>query len=306
MNPRPSVLSFLALCLITVASGSAQTAPPAHLAESTEAGFFAKMRALEVRHGGKLGVAAIDTANRQLLQHRGDERFAVCSTSKMLLAGAVAARVDRGEEIWDTKIAYEKADLREWAPVTGKPENLDAGQMTVSDLCAAAMQWSDNTAANLLLEEIDGPAEVTRFLRSIGDQITRLDRTEPELNTNLPDDPRDTTTPAATIATMEKILLADALSPASRKRVTDWMLGNRTGDKRIRAAMEPAWKTGDKTGTGENGAVNDVAIVMPPGRKPLLIVVFYTGSDATPEQRDQVIADAGKVVRHALFPDKAR
>jgi beta-lactamase class A len=295
MNFRSALLPILAFCLISAA-------PRAAAVE----GFAAKIQTLEARHGGKLGVAAIDLADRRMVSHRGGERFALCSTFKLLLAAAVAARVDRGEETWEKPVAYATADLLDWSPVTGQAEHVSAGEMTVAELCAAAMQWSDNTAANLLLKEIGGPAEVTRFLRATGDSVSRLDRTEPDLNTNLPDDPRDTTTPAAMLATMEKILAGDALSPASRERVTGWMLGNRTGDKRIRAAMDPVWKTGDKTGTGENGAANDVAFVQLPGRKPLLIAVYYTGAAATPAQRDQVIADAAKAVREALVSGRDR
>lgn len=304
MNLLLSAALNLVFCVISAPPAAAQTAAPAPPAETVDAGFSAKIQVLEARHGGSLGVAALDLADRRLVSHRAGERFAMCSTFKLLLAAAVAARVDRGEESWEKSVSYGKSDLLEWSPITGKAEHVSAGKMSVADLCAAAMQWSDNTATNLLLKDIGGPAEVTRFLRATGDKVTRLDRSEPELNTNLPDDPRDTTTPAAMVATMEKILLGDALSPASRKRITGWMLENRTGDKRIRAAMDPAWKTGDKTGTGRNGAANDIAIVSPPGRKPLLIAIYYTGAEATPGQRDQVIADAAKAVREAFVPDR--
>lgn len=263
--------------------------------------FTRSIRALEERHGGRIGVAALDTADRRLLSHRGDEKFAMCSTFKFPLAAAVAARIDAGEERWDRKITYGEKDLLTHAPVARKPENLRAGAITVEDCCAASIQWSDNTTANLLLATIGGPAGLTRHFRSLGDASSRLDRIEPALNENRDDDPRDTTTPEAMVTTMEKILLGGSLSPESRKRLADWLVDNRTGDKRLRAAMDPKWKTGDKTGTGENGAVNDIAIVWPGGDKPpWLIAVYYTGSKATPEQREKVVAEAGGIVRRSF------
>jgi beta-lactamase class A len=259
---------------------------------------------LESRHGGRLGVAALDLGERTSFSHRGGERFAMCSTFKFLLAAAVAARVDAGDEHWDRKIPYGKKDLIPWTPVTGKEENLKAGAMTVADLCEASMTWSDNTAANLLLGTIDGPEGLTRYLRSIGDATTRLDRIEPDLNSNVRGDERDTSTPEAMIATMEKLLFGESLTAASKEKLIGWLVANHTGDKRIRAAMDPAWRVGDKTGTGENGAANDIAVVWPTGRKPFLVVVFYDAAQATAGERDTVIADAAKLVRVALEEGK--
>lgn len=254
---------------------------------------------LEARHGGRIGVMAVNLEDRRVLSHRNDERFAMCSTFKFLLAAAIAAKVDSGEEKWDRTIAYEKKDIIPWAPVTGKEENLAKGSMTVSALCEATMTWSDNPAANLLLPAIGGPEGLTRYLRSIGDATTRLDRNEPDLNSNQPGDPRDTSTPTAMAATMEKLLFGDALSAASRERIIGWLVANRTGDKRIRAAMDPKWKVGDKTGTGENGAANDIAVIWPGDRKPSLLVVFCDVPDASAEQRDALIADAARRVCEA-------
>ena len=264
--------------------------------------FTGGVAGLEARHGGRLGVAVLDLETRRAISHRGGERFAMCSTFKFLLAAAVAARVDAGEEAWDRRISYGKSDLIPWTPVTGKEENLKAGSMTVESLCAAAMTWSDNTAANLLLADLGGPDGLTRYLRSTGDATTRLDRIEPGLNSNLRGDERDTSTPDAMAKTMETLLFGKALSEASKEKLAGWLVANRTGDKRIRAAMDPAWRTGDKTGTGENGAANDIAVVWPPGRKPFLVVVFFEAGKATAEERDAVIAAAGKLARAAVGP----
>lgn len=290
---RPAFLIFIVFLMVAWHSSVSGAEPAA---------FTTGIAALEARHGGRLGVAAMELGNRSRLVHREGERFAMCSTFKFLLAAAVAERVDAGEEQWERRISYGKKDLIPWTPVTGKEENLKAGSMTVSDLCAAAMTWSDNTAANLLLATIGGPDGLTRYLRSLGDGTTRLDRIEPELNSNLPRDERDTSTPDAMIATMEKLLFGNHLSDASKRKLTGWLVTNHTGDKRIRAGMNPAWRIGDKTGTGENGAANDIAVVWPEADKPLLIVVFYESTKASAEERDAVIAAAGRLVREALVP----
>lgn len=254
---------------------------------------------LEARHGGRIGVMAVDLEDRKVLSHRGDERFAMCSTFKFLLAAAIAAKVDAGDEKWDRAVSYGQSDIIPWAPVTGTEENLAKGSMSVSELCEATMTWSDNPAANLLLPAVGGPDGLTRYLRSIGDATTRLDRIEPDLNSNQPGDPRDTSTPSAMAASMEKLLFRDALSAASREKIIAWLIANRTGDKRIRAAMDPKWKVGDKTGTGENGAANDIAVIWPGERKPFLLVVFCDVPKATAEQRDALIAGAARRVREA-------
>lgn len=288
---RLRAIAFISLWLMAIAG--AENAPAADFSKG--------MELLEAKHGGRLGVVAIGLENVPELAHRGDEPFALCSTFKLLLAAAVAARVDAGKESWDRKISYSDKDLLEYAPITGKPENVKSGAMTVGDLCGAAMQWSDNTAANLLLKSLGGPEALTAFLRTLGDKTSRLDRTEPELNTNLPDDPRDTTIPRAMATTMKKLLLGDALSKKSRARLIGWMVENKTGDKRLRAGLPADWKVGDKTGTGENGAANDVAILWPPGKPPIVVAVYFSESKATPAARDEVLAEVAHAVRAAFL-----
>ncbi len=299
---RLSALVSLTISLLATLPLVAEVKAPIQPAgEVNSDGFSKQITALEKLHGGRLGVAAIDLTTRKTLSHRPNERFAMCSTFKLLLAAAVAARVDGGQLEWEQKVPYTAADLLEYAPVTGKQENVQAGSMTVADLCGAAVRLSDNPAANLLLKTLGGPEALTGFLRSTGDKTTRLDRNEPDLNTNLPDDPRDTSTPAAMLATMEALLTGDALSPASRDLLISWMVECSTGDKRLRAGIGSCWKVGDKTGTGPNGAANDVAIAWPEGKEQaVLIVAFYTGSTATPEERDAVIASVGCIVRETL------
>lgn len=280
-------LCALLLALVVVMPSHAATTP-------ASAAFDKDIAALESRHGGRLGVAVLDTATGEEYTHRAGERFAMCSTHKLLLVAAVLSRVDAGSETLDRRVAYGKNDLLEYAPVTRR--RLGEGAMTVGDLAAAAMEYSDNTAANLLMASIGGPAGLTRYLRSIDDHVTRMDRNEPSLNSNLPGDMRDTTTPAAMVATMRKLLLGDALSATSRQRLLDWMAGNTTGDDKLRAGFGPAWKIGDKTGSGSRGANNDIAIAWPPGRSPLLVAVYYSGSVGSRERQSAVIAEVGRIV----------
>jgi beta-lactamase class A len=168
--------------------------------------------------------------------------------------------------------------------------------MTVAALCAATLQYSDNAAANLLLKVLGGPAAVTAFARSIGDATFRLDRWEPELNSALPGDPRDTSTPSAMARSLRALLVDDALPPAQRTQLRDWLLGNTTGDKRIRAGVPAGWRVADKTGTGARGTVNDIGALWPPERQPVLLALFYTGGKGG----DAILADAARIVAGAL------
>jgi len=228
-----------------------------------------------------------------------DERFAMCSTFKLLLAAAVLARVDSGKESLDRWVPYGKTDLLSYAPITR--QHASKGGMSVGNLCAAAIQYSDNTAANLLLPSVGGPGGITHWLRSLGDGTTRLDRIEPDLNTNIPDDPRDTTSPAAMVATMKKLLSGGALSLASRKQLAHWLIGNTTGKARLRAGLDHACVVGDKTGTGERGAANDVAVVWPRiGDAPSFVAVFVSSPEATPAERDAEIAEVGHIVSRVM------
>lgn len=273
-------------------------APAGHAAAATEEGFRAGLAALEVQHGGRLGVAMLDGATGRLLAYRGEERFPLCSTFKALAAARVLARVDRGEESLDRRLRYPKDYLVTYSPATA-PQAGDAG-MTMDAICEAAVTLSDNTAGNLMLDSFGGPAGLTAWMRDVGDGVTRLDRRETELNQAAPGDPRDTTTPVAMAGLLRTLLLGEALSPASRTRLTDWLVGCRTGDARLRAGLPAGWRVGDKTGSGGHNATNDVAIVWPPGRGPVLVAAYYLGSPATDAARNTVLAAVGKLVSLAL------
>lgn len=275
--------SFLASSSVLAASG----------AQAQGGAFTSRIAALEARHGGRLGVAIIDTARNSELAHRGDDRFAMCSTHKMLSAAFALWRAQRGEENLSRVVPYSTSELVTYSPVTEK--HAGAG-MSVSDLCAAAMTLSDNTAANLLFASFGGPAGLTRFVRTLGDNVTRSDRIELALNEATPCDPRDTSTPIAFARTMQKLLLGDALNASSQAQLAQWLIDNKTGDERLRAGVPKDWRVGDKTGTGEYNTTNDVAILWPLGRAPLIVTVFYAEANAPLAQRNAVIADVGRIV----------
>ena len=249
---------------------------------------------IERKAGGRLGVAVIDSGSGALLAHRAHERFPLCSTFKFLAAAAVLKQVDAGKARLDQPIAYGQADLLDYAPETKK--HVAEGHMSLGDLCAAAIQWSDNTAGNLILKQIGGPAGLTRYARALGDRVTRLDRTEPTLNTAIPGDRRDTTTPAAIARTLQTVLVKGALSATSARQLEDWMIGDKVGNARLRAGLPADWRIGDKTGSGDNGTANTVAVIRPPNRAPLFAAVYYTGHDAPMKDRDAVHADVARVI----------
>jgi beta-lactamase class A len=253
-------------------------------------GEFAK---LEAASGGRLGVAVLDMHTGARSGHRADERFAMASTFKFLAAAHVLARVDREQERLDRRITFTEKDLVPYSPVTKK--HVGATGMTVAELCDATMTLSDNTAANLLLASFGGPAGFTAYVRSLGDDVSRLDRIEPELNEAAPGDPRDTTTPAAMLENVRKLVLGDALSRSSREQLIAWFVANKTGDKRLRAGLPKTWRVGDKTGSGTNGA-NDIAVAWPPGRAPILLSVYLTESRVSDDERNAVLAAVARIV----------
>lgn len=254
----------------------------------------ARLAVLDARHGGRLGVAILDMESHVRVEHRGDEKFPLCSTFKFLAAAAVLARVDAEHERLDRFMAYDESALDTYAPIT--KAHVQDGGMKLADICAAAMIWSDNTAGNLMLQVLGGPEGLTRQLRDWGDGVTRLDRTEPTLNTALPGDERDTTTPRAMLETMRSIFLGKLLSQASRDTLENWMVAAQTGQKRIRAGVPASWRVGDKTGSGENATANTIAVIYPPGRAPLLTAVYYTLSGGSEGDRNGVHADIGRLI----------
>lgn len=256
--------------------------------------FFA---ALEKEHGGRLGVVAMDSGSKHV-SFRADERFAMCSTHKFLSAAAILNMVDRGNLSLEKLIPYGPPDLLEYAPITRK--NVGTGAMSVGALCAATLQWGDNTAGNLLLRLIDGPGGWTRYARSIGDDISRLDRNEPTLNTAIAGDPRDTTTPAAMVRNLNQVLLGKVLSASSRKQLLDWMIGSEVTANLLHAGLPEGWRIADKSGAGDNNTRNDIGIILRPSGEPILVAVYYTQSPEPLSSREKVIAEIGRFVSQAF------
>jgi beta-lactamase class A len=252
-----------------------------------------RIAALEKRVGGRLGVAALDTATGRTLQYRPGERFALCSTFKFLAAAAILQRVDRGMEHLDRKIEYGQGDLLDYAPVA--KEHVKEGGMVLSDVCAAAVEWSDNTAANLLLQILGGPEGLTAFFRSLNDHVTRLDRNEPALNVVVPGEVHDTTTPAAMVGLLRSVLLGQVLLAGSRARLERWMVDAKVGEYRLPAGLPTGWRIAHKTGTWSN-ETNDVGVVWPPDRAPIIVAAFYSRGGTPQEQREGVLRDVGGVV----------
>ena len=257
--------------------------------------------AAERATGGRVGLAVHDTASGRRFSHRGSERFPMASTFKMVLAAAILARVDRGADSLDRAIPVHASDLLDVSPVSKAHVG---GTATVAELTEATIIYSDNTAANLLLPAVGGPAGLTAFLRRIGDPVTRLDRNEPTMAEARRGDPRDTTSPDAMLATWERLLLGPVLSPASRARLTTWLLANTTGGTRLRAGLPPTWRIGDKTGTGAaaTGTVNDVAIAWPDraATAPVLIASFINGGTAPGDVLYRTHADLARAAAAAI------
>lgn len=262
------------------------------------AGIAGELARIERQSRGRLGVAIVDTLTDRRVGHNADSRFPICSTFKLLLGAAILKRVDAGDEQLARRLRFEALDLVPYSPAT--EGRTGAPGMSVAELCEATMVLSDNTAANVLLATIGGPAAVTAFARTLGDTVTRLDRIEPELNEAVPGDSRDTTSPAVMASNLRKLVFDDVLSASSRDQLTAWLVANKTGNLRLRAGLPASWRIGDKTGSGESGTANDVAVVWPPGRAPLVITVYLTESTVPLEQRNAAIAAVGRAVSVSL------
>lgn len=257
------------------------------------------IEAIETRAGCRLGVSVLDTGSGRRILHRADERFRMCSTFKTLAVSALLTKIDHGEDKLDRWVPYSAAEVSNfYAPVT--QAHAGEGGMKLGELAAAAISWSDNGAANLILARLGGPAAVTAYARGLGDSVTRLDRNEPSLNIAPPGDLRDTTSPNAMLADVNVLLLGHALSDASRISLTDWMKASRTAATRIPAGLPKGWTSGDKTGTSGDGTSNDVAIIWPPNRKPILMAVYSMGSKSSQAAQDAMIADVARVVSATL------
>jgi beta-lactamase class A len=309
----PRLRALAAVLAVSAAAGCAADAEPGAqdaapqggpsritASESTapQADVTRRLDRLERTHRARIGAYAIDTGTGRSVSHRADETFPFASTFKAMACGAVLRKARRSAPgLLEKVVRYTEDDLVDHSPVTGK--HVGTG-MTVADLCRAAITESDNTAGNLVLKQIGGPAGLTAFLRSLGDRVSRSDRWETALNDWRPGEQRDTTAPRAWADDLRALTAGDALAPADRTRLIGWMKATVTGDERIRAGLPEGWTVGDKTGTGgAYGTANDIAVAYPPSRAPLIIVI------TTNKRRADAAADDGAIARTAAVLARA-
>ncbi|MFF2194826.1 class A beta-lactamase [Streptomyces sp. NPDC058157] len=295
---RRTVLAALGAGAGTLLTGAAPAAPAPVPAGPGVAGALAR---LEREHGARLGVYALDTGTGRAVTHRADEPFPMCSVFKTLAAAAVLRDLDHDGSVLARRIHYTRADVERsgYAVWTERPENLANG-LTIGELCEVSITYSDNAAANLLLRELGGPSAVTRFARSLGDRVTRLDRWEPELNSAEPGRATDTTTPRAVGRTYARLVLGDALDRPDRERLTRWLCANTTGGERLRKGLPAEWRLGDKTGGGAHGTDNDVGIAWRPAGAPLVLAVLTTKPAQDAQADDALVSGTAALLAEAF------
>ncbi|MDM5427830.1 class A beta-lactamase Bla1 [Bacillus mycoides] len=268
-----------------------KTGPVKHKNHAT----YKEFSQLEKKFDARLGVYAIDTGTNRTIAYRSNERFAFASTYKALAAGVLLQQ--NSTEKLNEVITYTKDDLVEYSPVTEK--HVDTG-MTLGQIAEAAVRSSDNTAGNILFNKIGGPKGYEKALRQMGDRVTMADRFETELNEAIPGDIRDTSTAKAIATNLKAFTVGNALPADKRKILTEWMKGNATGDKLIRAGVPTDWVVGDKSGAGSYGTRNDIAIVWPPNRAPIIIAILSSKDEKEATYDNKLIADAAEVIVKAL------
>jgi len=287
-HKHPLLFAIVACCLI----GSSVSA----LANTQQTSVQQELKAIETSSGGKLGISAVNTANNERIQYRAEERFPMQSTMKLIGAAAILKKSMTDTNLLQQKIMYKKEDLVFWSPITEK--HLTDG-MTISELCAATIMYSDSTAINLLIKKLGGPQAINAFTRSIGNHTFRLDGWESDLNSN-PNDLYDTVTPAAMEKSLQKLALGNILGQSQREQLITWMKGNTTGDARIRAGAPKGWIVGDKTGSGSYGITNDIAVIWPPKCSPIVVTIYFTQPKKDAPKRDDVIAAATRIIIKAF------
>ena len=251
-----------------------------------------KLAALETSFGGRIGVSAINTTNNQSIQYRANERFPIQSTFKLMVVADILKKSAIDNNLLQQKMAYTKKDLVFWSPIT---EKRLGDSMTISELSAAAMMYSDNTATNLLVKKLGGPKSVTAFAHSIGDTMFRVDGWEPELNSDR-SKLNDTSTPAAMVKSLQRLALGNILAPEQRNQLVAWMKGNTTGDARIRAGVPNGWLVADKTGAGDYGISNDIAIIWPPKSDPIVLAIYSVQNKKDAIRHDDVVASVTRML----------
>ncbi|MER6614008.1 class A beta-lactamase [Streptomyces xantholiticus] len=302
---RRALVGALAALVLAPLAACGQDASPASSSSpaATTAGpgsdakpFAHELRALEGKYDARLGVYAVDTGSGREVAYNDGERFAYASTFKALAAGAVLRKYSTNG--MDRVVTYSADDLIAHSPVTEK--HVGTG-MSLRDLCEAAVRYSDNTAANLLFDALGGPGGLDAVLEAMGDDVTRMERREPELSRWAPGEMRDTTTPRAFAKDLRAFVLGDAIGRDERAQLTKWLRTNTTGNELIRAGVPKGWVVGDKTGTGSGyGARNDIAVVWPPDSAPIVMAIMSNRGDKDADHDNKLIAEAASVVAGTL------
>jgi beta-lactamase class A len=295
LSRRHLLIGGLALTALTACQRTSALTDPAEPVAPIDD----RIGALERRHNAYVGLFALDVASGHAVAYRDNDPFAMCSTFKVYAAARVLQKVQSGDLRLENSVYIDPAAVVPNSPVTGPKAG---GSMSLTQVCEAALQRSDNTAGNLLLRTIGGPQAITDFARSIGDDRTRLDRWETELNSAMPGDPRDTSTPRALGTGFLTLLTASVLAATQRQQLEDWMRGNVTSARSMRAALPGGWTTADKTGAGDYGSTNDIGVVYGPnGRKLLLSIMTRTQSpNAAADMMQPLIAEVTALVLPTL------
>lgn len=252
-----------------------------------------KIEEQERELGARIGVSIYDVADNELWNYNGDTRFPLMSTFKVLACAKLLADIEKGLQSFDVSTVITTSSLIVWSPVTEKHVG---EKFTLKQACSATMIMSDNTAANIVLTGIKGPKALTQFMRSIGDEVTRLDRIEPDLNEALDGDKRDTTTPNAMVKSLHILLFGDVLSQASKSQLKQWMIDNKITGSLLRSVLPENWLIADRSGSGGYGSRGVAAVVWPEKRTPLIISIYLTQTDAPFAQRNKAIANIGKEI----------
>lgn len=285
-----------------VLAGLTQSIPfeAASAADFVTAPLASAVEDAEKQLSARVGVAVIDLETGGRWQNRADERFPTNSTFKAFLCAAFLDAGAKGTVNTDQEIVIRQSDIVSYSPVT--KEKVDGAPVTLEQLCETTVTISDNAAANLVMQALGGPEAVTEYLRSIGDAVTRVDRWEPDSNSGIPGDARDTTSPNAAAETLKKLVLEETLPNAERQLLTDWLVGNKVGNATLRAGLPDGWRIADKTGAGANGSRNNIAVIWPEGRKPVVVAIYITQTPASFEARNAAIAEIGRALAAGLKP----
>lgn len=283
-------LIFL-FCLLMVSVPSSQAGSKKITLDETKK----QLAQLEKKTGGRIGVYANKTGDKRYLGYRENERFPMMSTAKLLMVGAALAQSMHDPSFLDQTLTYTEADVKKsgYSPITSRriPHS-----MTIHDLCSATIQYSDNTAANLIMKQLGGPHTIQQFARRIHNDAFRLDQYEPELNTVIPGQYSNTSTPKAMATSLQQLVLGNTLSLPNKQLLQQWLIGNTTGKDRIRSVLPKEWQVGDKTGTGPYGATHDLAIIWPSTEKPIILAIYFIQSTQQAKANEEMVASIARIV----------